>query len=84
MRETGEGPWFLARFIASHGTLSAVMKCEDTAAIGGYVKKFSLAKVLKLDASVKEKRDASRKTASMKADRASRMGSMKRDRKSVV
>ena len=51
IRELGTEPWFMARFLASQGTFSAVMKSEDPASAPTYVKKFSLAKVLKIDAS---------------------------------
>lgn len=50
-REEGNGPWFMARFLASHASFSAVMKSEDGAIVTTYVKKFSLAKVLKIDTS---------------------------------
>lgn len=51
IREQGTGPWFMARFLASQGTFSAVMKSEDPASAPAYVKKFALAKVLKIDSS---------------------------------
>jgi hypothetical protein len=49
IRSDGQGPWFLARFLASSGSFSAVMKSEDPAATSKYVKKFALAKTLKID-----------------------------------
>ena len=49
IRDTGNGPWFLARFIAAKGSFSAVMKCQDAEMVPAFVKKFSLAKVLKID-----------------------------------
>ena len=50
-RESGEGPWFLARFVTMDKKFSAVMKAEDTAIVTGFVKKFGLAKVLRIDTS---------------------------------
>jgi hypothetical protein len=44
-------PWFLARFIVSKRIFSAVMKCHDPDIVRMYVKKFSLAKTLKIDTS---------------------------------
>lgn len=41
--------WFLARFLASSTHFSAVMKATDQNIIKGFVKKFLLAKVLKMD-----------------------------------
>lgn len=51
IREQGTGPWFMARFLASQGTFSAVMKSEAPASAPAYVKRFALAKVLKIDTS---------------------------------
>ena len=48
---TGTGPWFLARFVAGKNAFSAVMKCEDAAIVTTFVKKFALAKILKIDTS---------------------------------
>lgn len=45
------GPWFLARFLASQKSFSAVMKSQDPDSVTAYVKKFALAKVLKIDTS---------------------------------
>ena len=51
IRVNGTEPWFLARFLSSKGTFSAVMKSESADMAPAYVKKFGLAKVLKIDAS---------------------------------
>ena len=51
VRERGVEPWFLARFLSSKGTFTAVMKSENAEAAPAFVKKFALAKVLKIDAS---------------------------------
>ncbi len=51
VRESGEGAWFLARFLASATSFSAVMKCENAELVTGFVKKFALAKTLKIDSS---------------------------------
>jgi hypothetical protein len=47
--------WFLARFIVSMGSFSAVMKCSTPDQVPTYVKKFLLAKVLKLDTGKQQK-----------------------------
>ena len=44
-----EHKWFMARFRCSLSTFSAVMKTEDPSTMNKYVKKFALAKVLKVD-----------------------------------
>lgn len=49
IRPEGEGKWFMARFLASSNSFSAVMKSEDPDLVTGYVKKFALAKALKID-----------------------------------
>jgi len=49
VREGGTGSWFLARFLASATAFSAVMKAEDASQVTVYVKKFALARVLKID-----------------------------------
>lgn len=49
IRENGAGPWFLTRFIVSQQMFSAAMKCEDPSLIQQFVRKFALAKVLKID-----------------------------------
>ncbi len=51
VREGGAGPWFMARFLASKLSFSAVMKSEDPNIVTQFVKKFALAKVLKIDTS---------------------------------
>ena len=43
--------WFLARFRCTPTAFSAVMKSEDPSAVTRYVKRFALAKVLKVDTS---------------------------------
>lgn len=47
--DTGTGKWFMARFLASASSFSAVMKAEDAEMVTGFVKKFALAKALKID-----------------------------------
>ncbi len=42
---------FMARFVASGTSFNAVMKSDDAANVPGFVKKFALAKVLKIDTS---------------------------------
>jgi hypothetical protein len=49
IRSSGEDAWFLARFLATSANFSAVMKCQDLAAVEKFVRKFALAKVLKID-----------------------------------
>jgi len=49
VRAQDSEPWFMARFLATATTFSAVMKAEATDQVTGYVKKFGLAKVLKID-----------------------------------
>lgn len=46
-------PWFMARFLATTTSFSAVMKAEDSNLVTVYVKKFALAKVLKIDTTKK-------------------------------
>jgi hypothetical protein len=41
--------WFMARFVFSSKVFSAVMKCQNLDSVEIYVKKFSLARVLKID-----------------------------------
>ena len=53
IREDRKGPWFIARLLTSGNSFSAVMKAEDPAIVPNYVKKFALAKVLKIDTSKK-------------------------------
>ena len=40
---------FMARFLSSGMSFSAVMKCESAEAVPAFVKKFALAKILKID-----------------------------------
>ena len=51
IRPTGTEPWFMARFLASNANFSAVMKSQNPEQITQFVKKFALAKVLKIDTS---------------------------------
>ena len=44
-----QDPWFMARFLATQNSFSAVMKAENTEQVTAYVKKFALAKVLKIE-----------------------------------
>ncbi len=46
--------WFMARFVSSPTDFSAVMKAEDPEYAGAFVKKFSLARILKIDTSKRE------------------------------
>lgn len=48
----GEEAVFMARFVASGTSFNAVMKSDDASNVPGFVKKFALAKVLKIDTSV--------------------------------
>jgi len=41
--------WFMARFLATQTNFSAVMKAQNAEQVTAYVKKFALAKVLKID-----------------------------------
>lgn len=45
--------WFLARLLASNGAFSAIMKAETPDIVPTFVKKFALAKILKIDTSKK-------------------------------
>lgn len=47
--DTGTQKWFMARFLASANSFSAVMKSQDPDIVTGFVKKFALAKILKID-----------------------------------
>ena len=47
-RLKGTEKWFMARFLATSSTFSAVMKAEDSTQVTMFVKKFALAKVLKI------------------------------------
>lgn len=48
IRDTKEDPWFLARFLVTPDSFSAVMKGDDAEQVAGYVKKFKVASVLKI------------------------------------
>ena len=48
IREDRKGPWFIARLLTSGNSFSAVMKAEDPEIVPTFVKKFALAKVLKI------------------------------------
>ena len=49
VRDKPSTPWFMARFVASPTDFSAVMKSEDPDSAARFVKKFSLARVLRID-----------------------------------
>lgn len=49
IRPMGQEAWFMARFLASNNSFSAVMKAQDASLVPTMVKKFALAKVLKID-----------------------------------
>jgi hypothetical protein len=51
IRPTGNESWFMARFLASATAFSAVMKSQSPDDVTPFVKKFALAKVLKIDVS---------------------------------
>eukprot|EP01038_Epipyxis_sp_PR26KG_P012409 gene12409-16643_t len=51
IRMMNDETWFLARFIINNLNFSAVMKAEDNEKVPKFVKKFALAKVLKIDTS---------------------------------
>jgi hypothetical protein len=51
IKESGEDEWFMARFVFTNSHFSAVMKSENSQLIESYVKRFTLAKVLKIDTS---------------------------------
>jgi hypothetical protein len=53
VRKDAEETWFMARFLATATSFSAVMKAQNPDQVTAYVKKFALAKVLKIDAGVK-------------------------------
>lgn len=50
VRPVGHEAWFMARFLASNNSFSAVMKSHDASLVPTLVKKFALARVLKIDA----------------------------------
>ena len=49
VRAQENDPWFMARFLATPTSFSAVMKAQNAEQVTAYVKKFALAKVLKID-----------------------------------
>lgn len=49
IRPVGVEDWFMARFLIAKGTFSAVMKANNAEIVPPLVKKFALAKVLKID-----------------------------------
>ena len=51
IRSAGNEAWFLARFIASSSSFSTIMKAEIPEEVSAHVKKFALAKILKIDTS---------------------------------
>lgn len=51
IRSVGNEAWFLARFVASSSSFSAIMKAEMPDEVASHVKKFGLAKILKIDTS---------------------------------
>jgi phosphoglycolate phosphatase-like HAD superfamily hydrolase len=50
VRPVGEENWFTARFLVSNNGFSAVMKATSADSVPNYVKKFALAKILKIEA----------------------------------
>ena len=51
IKESPEEAWFMARFLFTSSLFSAVMKAQDAHAVEGHVRRFALAKVLKIDTS---------------------------------
>lgn len=49
VRKSKNDSWFMSRFLATEKTFSAVMKAEKPEEVTAYVKKFALAKVLKIE-----------------------------------
>jgi hypothetical protein len=49
VRPVGQPSWFMARFLAANNSFSAVMKSDNSEIVAQMVKKFALAKVLKID-----------------------------------
>lgn len=56
IRTSAEVPRFLGRFLSSQLSFSAVMKADEPEIVPEYVKKFGLAKVLKIDTTAAAKR----------------------------
>eukprot|EP00605_Chrysophyceae_sp_TOSAG23-4_P002428 GSChrysophyteH1.ASY1.ANO1.2687.1 assembled CDS len=53
IRSSNEEKWFLARLLAAKGAFSAIMKAEAPDIVPKFVKKFALAKILKIDTNKK-------------------------------
>ncbi len=53
IRSSNDEQWFLARLLASNGSFSAVMKAQSPDMVPKFVKKFALAKILKIDTAKK-------------------------------
>jgi hypothetical protein len=51
IKESADDEWFMTRFIFTNSHFSAVMKSENSQLIESYVKRFTLARVLKIDTS---------------------------------
>lgn len=51
IRPNGDTSWFMARFLFSNSIFSAAMKAQNSDEVEGYVRKFALARVLKIDTS---------------------------------
>lgn len=51
LRKSSAEPWFIARFLISRNSLSAVLKTEDKTKLKAFVKNFALSKILKIDTS---------------------------------
>jgi hypothetical protein len=49
IKEMSDEPWFMARFLFTATMFSAVMKAQDADVVEGHVRRFALAKVLKID-----------------------------------
>lgn len=49
VRPVGEEAWFISRFLVSNNSFSAVMKATKADLVPQFVKKFALAKVLKIE-----------------------------------
>jgi hypothetical protein len=49
IRPSGDDAWFMARFLFSKSVFSAAMKAQNAGDVEGYVRKFALARVLKID-----------------------------------
>ena len=53
IRSAPSDPQFMARFLSSQRSFSAVMKCDNVDAVPAFVKKFALAKILSIDTTKK-------------------------------